>query len=540
MNTHTQSLQGSPRRIPAHLWQVAGLSWPVQCSLWYWWPAARNGVLPEPVTAVYPSRLILGPHLGQVAAGQTCVVDAQGAVQPHAWRRADGAAVRPREALRPGDTLAVVHPAGPREGAAVAALYLLADPGGSLDTGPTQALTPGATVRWKSLDEACGLLDCSGPFRVDQPAALAQVQAIYSARWALWYEFARWERDPHRSLQGFPAAPVNPLWLAAQPGSRSTGFNLDDVPRFPLLCAEAMRLTKLPWGRASIRSGVSSLLSYLRPDGSMPYLLAPWSGAHMEEDAPFHTYHSLRMLGETLLMDWDNRLTQQMLTAFERLFRHAMQRTTDGLFHGRASATGAILDALWRRSLRHDDPVRWRRIVGTLADALCRPDAQAQQDDFAEYLPWTPVGLIHAARMFPNRPYRQAALNWLEHSWTALLRDRRFYLPEPRFTPSNPHGAPGANPLSVWYHTDAMMLYAEFTENALWERRAEWVWNDYYDDTRYKDHPAWRIVDTGDPDTERWGGASAEDALRMLAKWTWQCRRPGLYQRIRAARGVPE
>ncbi len=534
--------QGTPTASPgvaAHLWCMDNRLWPVQSTLWYWWPQHWQSVLPHPVAARYPARLVCGAYAGKVTAGQTCVTDAQGTRQPSRWRSPSGALVGPGQPVSPGDTLEVVFPAGPREGAVVATLYLLINPEGPPVSPLTENARPVDWVEWTTADTDRGLLDCSGPFRVDQPASLAQLQAIHSARWGLWYEFARWERDPQVSLQGFTAAPVNPLWLAAQPGSRSTGFNLDDVPRFPLLTAEAMRLYPVSWGRAAIRTGVSSLLSYLRPDGSMPYLLAPWSGAHVEEEAPFHTYHSLRMLGEALLWDWDDRLTGAMLQVFDRLFDHAMRHTVRGLFHGRASASGALLDALWRRHRRGDARAQWRQAMRPLADALCTAEARAQTDDFAEYLPWAPIGLIRAAQVFGGVAYTREAQYWLDRSWMALQRDRRFYLPEPRFTPSNPSGAPGANPLSVWYHTDAMMLYAELTGDIRWERRAEWVWNDYYDSARYADHPAWRIVDTGDADTERWGSASAEDALRMLAKWMWQRRRPGLYQRIRVSRRAP-
>lgn len=395
----------------------------------------------------------------------------------------------------------------------------------------------------RSLDASRGLLDYSGPIDRQYPAARIQMDAIFSARWRLWYEFAHWPEQAKLGNQGITLVPVplNPLHRASDPANNSTQFNMDDVPRFPLYYARYIKATGDASAMPYLRAGLQTLIDYTRPDGTMPYLLAPWNGQHREGEAVFDLYHSLRAVAESrALFATEAEFRDRLDELYSRYRGFIMGHLREGLFQGRPEATGAVIEGMWLRWKDAHDPAALADIR-TLADALASPQvAPRMHQEFGEYIPWVPIGLAAAYSAIGDASYLQAARLWVHQAiLPSLLRDRRYYYVVPDFKPSGIDQPWGANPLQIWYHTDALLWLHAVTGSERSRTAAAWVFNDYYDQQRYGAVPQWHIIDTGDPWTEHWGAASAEDALRMMAKFLWQWSDEGLYQATRTILSLP-
>ena len=84
-----------------------------------------------------------------------------------------------------------------------------------------------------------------------------------------------------------------------------------------------------------------------------------------------------------------------------------------------------------------------------------------------------------------------------------------------------------------------MLTLYGITEEERYVQLAGWIFGDYYDVERYKKTPQWHILDSGDPYTDKWGAGSAEDALRMMAKYLWHLKYPKLAGIIKASNKSP-
>ncbi|MHB1458295.1 MAG: sugar-binding domain-containing protein, partial [Armatimonadota bacterium] len=384
-----------------------------------------------------------------------------------------------------------------------------------------------------TVDPDRGIIDYTGPIDLRHPASLIQMDSIFSARWNLWYEFAH---HPNKMAgKSLVAIPVNPLLLASMKGGNSTCFNMDDVPRFPLYY---LRYFKAKCDKSVLKKakiGLETILSYTRNDGTMPYLISPWDGNHRPGSDLFDIYHSMRAVSEGIpVFSVDKAFTGKLISVYEKYRSFAFAHLSNGLFQDRASANGALLEAVYNRWKSTNDK-RELDDIRKLADALCTDYARQQRSDFGEYIPWVLIGLTCAYKATGNAEYSTEAYEWLTSTVIPSLKlDRRYYYSVPNFKPSGTGEGLNANPLQIWYHTDALLQMYEIRHDERLLELAAWVFGDYYDRKRYASIPPTFIIDTQNPYTERWGSASAEDALRMMAKYLWQKKYPTLFEKSRA------
>ncbi len=390
---------------------------------------------------------------------------------------------------------------------------------------------PFTIVDSENLDESIGLLDWTGPVDLSKPAALIQMDSIFSDRWKLWYEFAHFAvGNDNKSLIPIP---VNPLYLSTLPNTNSTCFNMDDVPRFPLYYIRYYKHTKDPDALIKARIGLETILSYTRDDGTMPYILSPWNGKHHQGENKFDIYHSMRAVSEGMeVFKNDAKFAKRLEIAYAKYRKFVFAHLTKGLFQNTASANGAVIEAIynrWKLTGSNDD----LNDICTLADALCISYAKQQYNDFGEYIPWIVIGFSLAYDASKNRKYIKEAYSCLDTTIIPSLKlDRRYYHSVPDFKASGFGERQNANPLQIWYHTDSLLTMYEVTNDQNLYKIAEWVYGDYYDADRYSKYPTTLISATGSPYTERWGSASAEDALRMISKYIWQLKYPDLFDNM--------
>lgn len=383
-----------------------------------------------------------------------------------------------------------------------------------------------------SVNPDVDILDYTGPIDLKHPAALVQMDSIFSARWRLWYEFAH--HPVKLADSSLVAIPVNPLLLSSMHGGNSTCFNMDDVPRFPLYYLRYYAATNDKSALNKVKIGLETILSYTRDDGTMPYLISPWDGKHRAGGDLFDIYHSMRAVSEGIPVFLNNiQFNRKLVSAYEKYRTFVFTHLSNGLFQDRASANGAVLEAVYNRWLNtHDE--RELNDIKKLADALCTDYARQQKSDFGEYIPWVLIGLTCAYNATGDSKYSKEAYDWLTSTVIPSLKlDRRYYYSIPNFKPSGVGDGLTANPLQIWYHTDALLHMYEINHDERLVKLAAWVFGDYYDKKRYSSIPPAFIVDTGNAYTERWGSASAEDALRMIAKYLWQVRYPTLFEESR-------
>lgn len=502
-------------------------------SLLYYWPAAKRlADSPSTVVARVPVEAILGPAAARQRPRDLRVIDGMGRRRPFCVLRKASPVAYDRE-VRAGDVFCVCFPDNlPNNNQASVAAVLFG--GGRLrqaaEYGPLAGVGQMRPMALASNDWERGLLDYTGPIDLRQPAARIQLDLIYSARWNLWYEFALWTQMPvsNTAVPPMLAVPFNPL-------TESTHFNMDDVPRFPLYYLRYFRLTGDRDALRRARLGLQTIIAYTRSDGTMPYMLAPWNGKHSPPGQLVDTYHSMRAVAEGIpAFRRDRAFAAKLIAEYELLRGFVHSHLNSGLFFGRASGNGAVIEAVYHRWL-DTSAAREMKEIRQLADAILTLEGRAQMSDFGENMPWAILGLARAYQATADPKYLREADLWLEQSVVPSLKlDRRYYTALPDLKPSGP--VYGENPLSVWYHADALLTLYEATGRKRYYDLAAWVYGDYYDLKRYGERAGARIVDTGDPETECWGAACAEDALRMIAKYDWQIRYPSLWSDARARR----
>ncbi len=483
------------------------------------------------VLAAFPVEALLGDRVGRQRARDLRVVDGRLQRRPFHILRGDRP-VGPVSALRAGDSLRVAftHEAGTPQ---AIGLFLLSGAGAlpvPQEYRPIDAAGAGMSLSYTVNDWQRGLLDTTGLVDLRQPASRIQLDLLYSARWNLWYEFAHWTQMP-TAVDAVPPLLCEPFNQLAE----RSHFNMDDVPRFPLYYLRYYRATGDRDALRRARQGLQAILDTVRPDGAMPYMLYPWNGKHSEPGQLVDTYHSMRALAEGIpAFKRDRAFAAKLRAGYDLLRSFARTKMVNGLFFGRASGNAALIEAAYHRRLdTHAE--RDLQDIRTLADAMLTPEGRSQMSDFGENMPWAPLGLAWAARATGDARYLREADLWLDKAVIPSLKlDRRYYTALPDLKPSGPKY--GENPLSIWYHTDALLTLYRITGNKRYYDLAVWVYGDYYDLKRYGERSGARIVDTGDPETERWGSASAEDALRMVAKYLWQRQYPSIYADSRARR----
>ncbi|MHB0999690.1 MAG: hypothetical protein ACYC27_10640 [Armatimonadota bacterium] len=489
-----------------------------------------------------PVLIPTGKVLGQIRSksykpSDLRVIDPNGNPEPFGIYR-NGKLLDQREKIKSSDTLTTtIRITNPEriECPVVLVLFGADDLPDNVDYGhPLPDKDSQPVVDDKSLDTEVGILDYTGPVDMRQPAPVIQMDAIYSARWGLWYEFAHRPTNSNPETPVF-AIPINPLKISAIPGSNSTCFNMDDVPRFPLYYLRYYKATGDNRALFRARQGLDTILKYTRPDSTMPYLISPWNGKHHEGADLFDIYHSIRTMSEAIpVFKNDPEYQAKLKDAYDGFRSFVFTHMDQGLFQGRASANGAVLEAVCNRWL---DTHSTRELVDirALADALCTEHARTQRSDFGEYIPWVPLGLSIAYKATGDEKYRREAEEWVDSTIIpSLEKDRRYYYSVPDFKASGADKPWGQNPLQIWYHTDALLTMHTVSGDDRYYKLASWVFGDYYDSRLYESRPAAFIIDTNNPYTERWGSASAEDALRMIAKYLWQLKYPSLYEDARS------
>ncbi len=500
-------------------------------ALWYCPPMEKPKAGPDRVLAHFPVEALLGDMTAKRRPRDLRVIDGQGRRHPFCVLR-QGIPVKQGDRLRAGDSLCVGY-LHDTDTPLNLALFLLSG-GGSLpeaaEYGPPAGAYEMRSLSYTANDWQRGLLDTTGPVDLRRPAARIQLDLVYSARWNLWYEFAHWTQMPV-ALTAVPpmlAAPLNML-------TERTHFNMDDVPRFPLYYLRTYRATRDPDDLRRARQGLQVVIDYTRPDGTMPYMLAPWNGKHAPPGQQVDTYHSMRAMAEGIpAFRHDKAFADELRAEYDLLRSFVYQKLSSGLFFGRASANGAVIEAVYNRWL-DTRAAREMQDIRTLADAILTPEGRAQMSDFGENMTWAALGLAHAYQATKDAKYLREADLWLDKVVVPSLKlDRRYYAALPDLKPSGP--AYGENPLSIWYHTDALLTLYRYTGNKRYYDLAVWVYGDYYDLKRYGERSGARIVDTGDPETECWGAPCAEDALRVIAKYLWQRQYPSVYADARARR----
>ena len=503
-------------------------------SLVFLWPTVSGEIKPRTSISISASKVFSRALRNTIQTSDIVIVDPDGESLDYALIR-DGRSISEPSTIGSSDDLLINMrlDIGNKDACGVAVI-LFGDASRRKRDKPTriEAMDPRDAISDDSANPNVGIVDYTGPIDLGNPAALIQMDSIFSARWNLWYEFAHHpEKKAGKSLV---AIPVNPLFLSSMQGGNSTCFNMDDVPRFPLYYLRYFKATgdKSVLGKARI--GLETILFYTRDNGTMPYLISPWDGKHRPGSDLFDIYHSMRTVSEAIpVFTNDKAFTKRLISAYESYRSFVFSHLYNGLFQDRASANGAVLEAVYNRwkstgNDREVDDIR------KLADALCTDYARMQRSDFGEYIPWVLIGLTCAFKATGDTKYSDEAYEWLTTTVIPSLRlDRRYYYSVPNFKLSGIGEGLTANPLQIWYHTDALLQMYDIGHDERLLKLAAWVFGDYYDAKRYSSVPSAFIVDTGDPYTERWGSASAEDALRMMAKYLWQTQYPTLFEESR-------